>query len=249
MSRQVRISIDDDEVFERLKRRKDALDLSWEDALRRGLRDSAEPPRGPKTAQEPRETPERGGRAAGDGDSQRGQAETPSPFDSDFGEQIAQRVLASVSESVSGATGGRGSAGGASGGGGAGAGGTGGSSGPGTPLDEEIDRLEDAEDAVLVLGDSEGERVPLRVTLHTGPDGLDVEVVAVRSGKGTEEMNQFADGARADVAKRFARGDTATLEMAAGETYDVRGELSWAPGPEGTPTVTDVAIREVVFED
>jgi hypothetical protein len=247
MSRQVRISIDDDEVFERLKRRKDALDLSWEDALRRGLRDSAEPPRGPNTP-EPRDSPGRGGRAASEGDSQRSRTDNASPFDSDFGEQIAQRVLASVSESVSGAMGGQGgSAGGPRSTGNE----TKGSpkSGGETPLDEEIDRLEDAEDAVLVLGDSEGEQVPLRVTLHTGPEGLDVEVVAVRSGKGTEEMNRFVDGARAEVAKRFARGDTATLEMAAGETYDVRGELSWAPGPDGAPTVTDVTIRDVVFED
>lgn len=249
MSRQVRISIDDDEVFERLKRRKDALDLSWEDALRRGLRDSAEPPRGPKTPQEPRETPGRSGRATGEGGGQRGQAENPSPFDSDFGEQIAQRVLASVSESVSGAVGGHGGGSAPRGTGGSGAGSAGGPGSGGAPLDEEIDRLEDAEDAVLVLGDSEGERVPLRVTLHTSPDGLDVDVVAVRSGKGTEELNQFADGSRAEVARRFARGDTATLELAAGETYDVRGELSWAPGPEGTPTVTDVTIRDVVFED
>jgi hypothetical protein len=117
-------------------------------------------------------------------------------------------------------------------------------------LDDEIDRLEDAEDAVLVLGDSEGERVPLRVALHTGPSGLDVDVVAVRSGKGTEGMNEFADGARADVARRFAAGDTATLELAAGsETYDVRPELEWARGSDGTPTVTDVAVTEVVFEE
>jgi hypothetical protein len=248
MSRQVRISIDDDEVFERLKRRKDALDLSWEDALRRGLRDSAEPPRGPKTT-EPQSTSS-GGRGSPRGnESGAGQpAENPSPFDADFGEQIAQRVLASVSESVSGAVGhGGGNEAGGAGRGGAGSTGT--TSSAGTPLDEEIDRLEDAEDAVLVLGDSDGERVPLRVTLHTGPEGLDVEVVAVRSGKGTEEMNRFLDGARAEVAKRFARGETATLEMAAGETYDVRGELSWAPGPDGAPTVTDVTVRDVVFED
>lgn len=38
MSREVRISIDDDEVFERMKHRKQELDLSWEEVLHRGLR-------------------------------------------------------------------------------------------------------------------------------------------------------------------------------------------------------------------
>jgi hypothetical protein len=121
---------------------------------------------------------------------------------------------------------------------------------PEEPLDDEIARLEDAEDAVLVLGDGEGEGVPLRVILQTGPDGLDVEVVAVRSGKDTEGMNRFAEGARADVAERFAGGDTVILELADGEEiYRVRPELTWARGEDGTPTVEDVAIREVVFED
>lgn len=38
MSREVRITIDDDEVFERMKHRKHELDLSWEEVLHRGLR-------------------------------------------------------------------------------------------------------------------------------------------------------------------------------------------------------------------
>jgi hypothetical protein len=239
MSRQIRISIEDDEVFERLKRRKDALDLSWEDALRRGLRDSAEPPRGKRTPNRPRSPPEDPGRGARSdrsprrdrdhGGPERGHRDShhshgePSPFDPDFGERIAQQVLSSVSDSVPGFV--------------------------GESLDHEIDRLEDAENAELVLGESQGERVPLRVSLHTGPDGLDVEVVAVRSGKGTEEMNQFADGARGRVARRFAQGETATLELDGGETYDVRPDVTWARGSQGAPTVTDVAIREVVFEE
>jgi hypothetical protein len=233
VSRQIRITIDDDEVFERLKRRKDALDLSWEDALRRGLRDTKEPPRAPDSPErdpgpgrDRGSTRGRGGEQHAASQSGRGDAREPSPFDADFGERIAERVMSSVSSSLGGADAGAGR------------------------LDDEIDRLEDAEDAVLVLGDGEGERVPLRVALHTGPDGLDVDVVAVRSGKGTEGMNQFADGARADVAKRFAAGDTATLELAAGgERYDVRPELEWARGSDGTPTVTDVAVTEVVFEE
>lgn len=241
MSRDIRISIDDDEVFERLKRRKDALDLSWEDALRRGLRDSADPPRSPA----PPETPDRRRENRGRGDhtrrdhtrgerrehastgSDRSHTRNPdeaSPFDQDFGERIAREVLSSVSDSVPGFV--------------------------GETLDDEIDRLEDAENAVLVLGDGDGERVPLRVSLHTGADGLTVEVVAVRSGKDTADMNRFGDGARADVARRFAQGETATLELAGGgETYDVRPDLTWARGPDGTPSVTDAAIRDVVFEE
>ncbi|AHG05365.1 hypothetical protein HALDL1_13635 [Halobacterium sp. DL1] len=233
MSRQIRISIDDDEVFERLKRRKDALDLSWEDALRRGLRDSPEPPRAPETP-EPRSQnrDRRSGRDRGATRDHQRRGESRgrpdpgdvSPFDPEFGERIAERVLSSVSDSVPGFV--------------------------GETLDDEIDRLEDAEDAVLVLGDGESERVPLRVALHTGPEGLDVEVVAVRSGKGTDGMNRFADGARADVARRFAEGETATLELeGGGEAYDVRPDLTWARGHDGTPTVTDVAVRAVVFED
>jgi hypothetical protein len=228
MSRQIRITVDDDEVFERLKRRKDALDLSWEDALRRGLRDSKQPPRAPDPGdvyQEGDHGPgrDRGGRRGTETGTGGAAGSDPSPFDPDFGERLAERVLSRVGESVSGVA---------------------------DSLDEEIDRLEDAEDAVLVLGDGEGERVPLRVSLHTGPGGLDVDVVAVRSGKDTEGMNEFADGARAAVARRFAQGETATLELAGGEeTYDVRPELEWARGDDGTPAVTDVAVREVVFEE
>ncbi|MDH5019485.1 hypothetical protein [Halobacterium rubrum] len=226
MSRQIRITVDDDEVFERLKRRKDALDLSWEDALRRGLRDSKQPPRAPDAGDarpEPDPGRDRGGRRSTDARREAASGSDPSPFDPDFGERLAERVLSTVGESVSGVA---------------------------DSLDEEIDRLEDAEDAVLVLGDGDGERVPLRVSLHTGPGGLDVDVVAVRSGKDTEGMNEFADGARATVARRFARGETATLELAGGEeTYDVRPELEWARGDDGTPSVTDVSVRDVVFEE
>jgi hypothetical protein len=227
VSRQIRITVDDDEVFERLKRRKDALDLSWEDALRRGLRDSKQPPRAPDPGEVGRESdPGQGRDRARRRGAQAGSdaaGSDPPPFDPDFGERLAERVLSRVGESVSGVA---------------------------DSLDEEIDRLEDAEDAVLVLGDADGERVPLRVALHTGPSGLDVDVVAVRSGKDTEDMNEFADGARAAVARRFAQGETATLELAGGEeTYDVRPELEWARGDDGTPAVTDVAVREVVFEE
>ena len=41
MAREIRISIDDDEVFERMKARKRDLDLSWEEVLYRGLREGS----------------------------------------------------------------------------------------------------------------------------------------------------------------------------------------------------------------
>lgn len=63
-------------------------------------------------------------------------------------------------------------------------------------------------------------------------------------------MNRFGDGARATVARRFARGETATLELAdGGERYEVRPDLTWARGPDGTPVVADAAIRAVVFDE
>ena len=230
MSREIRITIDDDEVFERLKRRKDALDLSWEDALRRGLREGLEsqsaaksrPERGRYGSHHRREA--RGGRGnEKSGRERRGRRDRASPFDPDFGEQIARSVVSSVNASVPGVD---------------------------VTLEDEIGRLEEAEDATLLLGEGEGERVPLRVALHTGPEGLDVEVIAVRSGKGTEGLNRFEDGARADVARQFAEGDTATLEIEGSEeTYEVRPELTWGRGSGGAPTVTEVDIHEVVFEN
>ncbi|MFC5972183.1 hypothetical protein ACFPYI_12655 [Halomarina salina] len=277
MSRQIRISIEDDEVFERLKRRKDALDLSWEDVLRRGLRDSSEPPRGPNRPTPPNRT-DRANRSrdSEEGRDDHGSRRGPrhphggyrgrshahgshrsrgrrhgrehtrdevhahhahSPFAPEFGERLAENIRSSLESALGG-------------------GATVGSSGE-SPLfgamgsiDDEIDRLEEAEDAVLVLGEDRAASVPLRVELHIGADGMDVDVVAVRTGKDTGEMNRFGDGARAVVAKRLARGDTARLELADGdETYDVRPDLTWARGPDGVPVVADAAIRSVVFDE
>ena len=47
MSREIRITIEDDEVFERMRYRKDELDLSWEEVLRRGLTEVTDIPRPP----------------------------------------------------------------------------------------------------------------------------------------------------------------------------------------------------------
>jgi len=118
-------------------------------------------------------------------------------------------------------------------------------------LGTEIDRLEDAEDAVLsfpFLSD-EHARVPLRVNLRTSADGLSVEVVAVRRGKSTAETNRFADDQRAEINRWLADGNTVRLELQNGtEAYDVVPALSWGRNDDGTPTVTEVEITEVRFE-
>lgn len=255
MSRQIRISIEDDEVFERLKRRKDALDLSWEDVLRRGLRDGSRPPRPPQPSRthrpqdhggNERHDRERSGHAheRRHHDRARGRrgghhAAQYSPFDPEFGARLAESIRSSIEPVVRGNV--------------EGAFETAGEEdlfGGEHSLDDEIGRLEDAEDAVLVLGEDDAHRVPLRVELRTGPEGLDVNVVAVRKGKSTAGMNRFDGGARATVAQRFATGETAQLELGdGGESYDVRPDLTWARGPDGTPVVADVAIREVRFEE
>ncbi len=115
----------------------------------------------------------------------------------------------------------------------------------------EIDRLEDAEDAVLsfpFLSD-ERARVPLRVNLRTSADGLSVEVVAVRRGKSTAETNRFADDQRAEINRWLAEGKTVRLELQNGtEAYDVVPVLSWGRADDGTPTVTDAEIVEVRFD-
>ncbi|MFB6105261.1 MAG: hypothetical protein ABEJ57_09340 [Halobacteriaceae archaeon] len=234
MSREIRITVADDEVFERMRRRKEALDLSWEEALRRGLTDGT-------TAHES------GG--------------TPSPFDEDFKEQLRDRIRAGIAEdthhpthepttsidattvrnlvtdhleqALTGIVPPEPT-----------------DHGPG--LDAELDALEDAEDAILTFPTIEDDRavVPLRVNLTTGGDGLEVDVVAVRRGKDTEDRNVFAAAHREQLTKAMATGATATLSFRDGaETYDVIPSLSWGRTPDGDPTVVDVTIEDVRLED
>ncbi|KZN24799.1 hypothetical protein A4G99_10745 [Haladaptatus sp. R4] len=238
MSRNIRITIDDDEVFERLKHRKRELDLSWEEALRRGLE------RGPHD-DERRGARRGGGHKRGRtharqmhdqrhhrhrGRERHGKGH-PSPFDPDFGEQLrrgieesVQESMHSVEESVNAVREG---------------------------LGTEIDRLEDAEDAVLAFPFLSDERaqVPLRVNLRTSADGLSVEVVAVRRGKNTAETNRFADDHRAEINRWLADGRTVRLELQNGtEAYDVVPSLSWGRADDDTPIVTEVEIVEVRFD-
>jgi hypothetical protein len=246
MAREVRITVDDDEVFERMKRRKQALDLSWEEVLHRGLRPESRPEQqggrgdygpgpdfdpGPGPDFDPGPNDDRGhGRRAGD--RARGERDRWDAFADDLESQIQSKVYDTLRSSF-------------------------GAAGIDVPdrsdLDEEMGELERAEDATLVfefLDDRREYRVPLRVNLHTGRDGVDVDVVAVRQGKSVRDTNRFDGGARKQVNARLAGGDPAELRFADGaETYAVRPILSWGRDESGDPTVTDVEIDEVLLDD
>lgn len=228
MAREIRITVDDDEVFERMKRRKRDLDLSWEEVLYRGL------------------------------------DERP---DEDVGDRLSRQIESHVADTIRSSLGIQG--------------GTEGSrtpqhfeySGdfdprspqepeepeppespepPGGDLEDEMERLANAEDARLTfdaLESESGYAVPLRVNLATSPEGLDVDVVAVRSGKSVAGMNRFDGDARSTVTRELATGGTARLELGDGaEVYDVRVALTWGRREDGTPTVTDVEVTDVVFD-
>jgi len=239
------VTIDDDEVFERMKARKRELDLSWEEVLHRGLR-REEPPEeharrheqharehagqsrghgrrahGHERRHDPR------GPGAGDRSSPADPLDDPGQFADDLKRQIQSQVFESLQSSLGVEE---------------------------DPLEREMSSLEAAEDAVLsfdFLGEAAGERanqVPLRVVLEASTDGLVIEVVAVRQGKTVGAMNAFDPAVRRQVIEGLATGEAATLRIAAGEeSYRVLPSLSWSR-TNGTPTVTDVAIEEVQFD-
>ena len=249
MSREIRITIDDDEIFERMKRRKDDLDLSWEEVLRRGLdrdegmRSDAGPTGGearahgsPHAGRGPhgRSGGERGGSGPGSrthanaGERTTRDPSEWSPFDPDFGRKLSEHITQSVAQSVPGGE-------------------------ESLSLEAEIDELEDAEDAVLAfpfLPDEESNQVPLRVNLRTSAEGLDVDVVAIRHGKGVSSMNRFGADARGTVTRKLATGEPAVLRLRGGaEEYPVAPALSWSRDRDGQPTVTEVEIADVRLND
>lgn len=60
----------------------------------------------------------------------------------------------------------------------------------------------------------------------------------------------FAEGSLDTEIDRPEDAGNAELVLGkGGETYGVRPDLTWARGPDGAPTVTDVAVREVVSEE
>lgn len=242
MSREIRITIDDDEVFERMRRRKGELDLSWEEVLRRGLgggrsarwppgpwsrqaghHDHFDPPNAPEPSdpdfeERIRRSVEKRIPGRGSADAERG--DRPGPLGSDFDQWVGERVEDTVRAAMSAAT---------------------------RSLDVEIDRLEGAEDATLVFDSlDEPREVPLRIDLRAGPAGLDVDVIAVRQGKGTEGQNEFTESERKAIARHLAGGGTASLRIGDdGVTYDSYPSLAWGRDVEGNPTVTDVEIVDV----
>ncbi|WP_436927805.1 hypothetical protein [Halosimplex amylolyticum] len=246
MAREVRITIDDDEVFERMKARKRDLDLSWEEVLHRGLREVPEERQG-----EP--SPPGAGAGVGPGredrrrpeDEQRGRhghdvnvefdAGSVDPGDSigamvdEIKGQVQNQVRESLRASMESVE------------------------ATGADLEREMTELERAEDAVLrfddVTGDDPRYRVPLRVRLETSRGGLDFEVVAVRGGKSVSGMNRFDRETRQSINEHLARGGTATLSFDDEETYEVGPAIAWRRDDDGAPIVSDVGIPEVLFDD
>lgn len=250
MAREIRVTIDDDEVFERLRARKRELDLSWEDVLHRGLRggpgDGLDEDIGDRLERQITQRVEESlGRAFGLDDSGSGAggaggaggtrgvgSANRTDTTNRSGGQSGSPDPTSPSSSPPAES-------------------SAGSSPPSSSLDAEMETLENAEDAVLrfpFLDDDPGNTVPLRVNLETSADGLGVEVVTIRSGKSVAERNGFDRGARRQIAEALATGEMAILELDAGvEEYHVVPVLSWSHD-DGTPTVTDVSISEVSFD-
>ena len=247
MAREVRISIDDDEVFERMKARKRELDCSWEEVLHRGLREFPEagpPVEEPHAARgsggydeyghdDPGFEPPGVGAAERRRGRRRGGREPPvegigdvvDQFQSQLREQIQGQLQESLESSI-------GSMGG---------------------IEREVDELQAAEDAVLrfefLPDEGPDNQVPLRVTMQTGTDGLDVDVVAVRRGKSAQEMNRFSRDERQRINVELARGANGVLSFDGDESYDVAPVLSWTRDRDGRPIVDDVAIDRVIFDD
>lgn len=237
MSREIRITVADDEVFERMRRQKEALDLSWEEVLRRGLSDAEGPvpdqdqpldPFADDFGEQHRERIRRettGVSQPTSGEASQGTVSDSvrrfDPFDTaSMGEYVSQQIAAAMPDSPTGTA----------------------------SLSSELDRLAEAEDARLTFPflEEETAEVPLRVTLRTTGDGLEIEVVTVRQGQGATAENRFPADARQRIAAALADGETATLTLQDGsETYDVVPSMSWDRTDDGTPTVGTVTIEAV----
>lgn len=242
MAREVRITIDDDEVFERMKARKRALDLSWEEVLHRGLRDVPEESApdsetgatGTQTQRTPGSVPQPSGNASGRRGRQESDPDGVPPANSvgemvdDIKAQVHQQVRDSLRASMESVDGG------------------------GSDLEREVTELERAEDATLgfeaAVGSDRQYRVPLRVRQETSRDGLDVTVVAVRGGKTVADTNDFDSKTRRAVNEYLASRGTATLSFGGEEHYEVAPILEWGHGNDDRPTVTDVEIEEVMLD-
>lgn len=238
MGREVRITVDDDEVFERMKRRKEELDLSWEEVLHRGLRRDSElgVEAGPEPgtgAQRRHDSYRRLGPGTADRRADRPSGERRDRWDA-FGENLESEIQNKVYDTLRSSFG---------------------AAGLEVPewetLGEDVDELERAEDATLVFGvldDRPEYRVPLRVNLRTGPEGIDVEVVAVREGKNVRHTNRFDGETRQQVNTRLASGERAALRFEDGEEYEVAPVLAWSRDGDAA-RVSAVEIDEVVLDE
>lgn len=227
MTREVRITIDDDELFERMKTRKQALDLSWEEVLHRGLRSVEEPPDPRHELASAKDDIRRAAREVKE--ARRQVRDGPGGFDPFNPESIERFVADTVRNATSWAG--------------------------ESSWDEELERVSDAEDAVLVFpslgeaADDPANQVPLRVRLGVDTDGLTVEVVTIRTGKGVADMNAVDRKVRQRLIRGLATGATATLRLEAGvEEYPVVPSLTWSRDADGRPTVDAVEIQEVRFD-
>jgi hypothetical protein len=249
VAREIRITVDDDEVFERMKYVKADLDLTWEEALKRGLRardaegpGAASESRWPSEAPEPPEAPDAPGAGSewstsGTSDhgahdaSRSGHGHGDQGSFGDLADQLRDQIRGQVRESLESSM-----------------------QSVQHDLDREMRDLQAAEDAVLrfdVLEDDPQYEVPLRVRMEISRSGLDVEVVAVREGKSVTGTNRFDRGARRTVNEHLATGGTVTLAFDANgdaETYEVAPVCSWGRHDDRTPRVSSVEIHEVVFD-
>jgi hypothetical protein len=233
MAREVRISVDDDEVFERMKRRKQELDLSWEEVLHRGLRPPETPPEpDPEPGWNEGSWPTGPDHPSGPRHQTEGsqQDEPLGDVVDEFRRQVKDQVTNSLRMSMQGMQ------------------------EANEELEREMGELAEAEDATLTFTglDDPEHTVPLRVNQRTSRAGLEVDVVAVRQGKNVQGTNQFDRSARQQLNTSLARGEPATLRFENGtdaEAYRVYPVLSWGKDDAGRPTVTEVEIDEVVLED
>lgn len=223
MAREIRITVDDDEVFERMKARKHELELSWEEVLHRGLRREDAHPRTDRGGARSRYRPEQPPDSPPPSDP----IGNPAGFAEDLKRQIQGQVRDSLQASFETDT-------------------------DLDREVATLESAEDAVLVFEFLGERADERalqVPLRVTLKASTDGLGVDVVAVRHGKTVADTNAFDPDARKRVIEGLAAGEGATLRLAAGEEeYVVDPVLSWTRA-DGTPTVGSVSIENVRFDD
>ena len=221
MARQIRISIEDDEVFERMKMRKQELDLSWEEVVHRGLKINSAPETSPTDSY--RDQYQQAGRA-------NDLLGNPGGFAADLQSQIQEHIRHSLSESLGDSSPVNDSL--------------------DTTVDV-LEAAEDATlyfDCLDQDAHTPAYQVPLRVILEAGSEGLSVEVVAIRSGKSTDGMNSFRPRIRRRVIEHLATGGTAELQVGTSdESYTVSPVLTWERY-QNIPRVSDVTIDSVIFE-